>query len=221
MSSDKLWLNDISILISKERFIEFFPTKDMTLNEQLNSIVRLCLYISIVLMIVKNNYIYIYVFIGSLLITALVYLLNKNKEQFNQKPIYINDPKDVNLLDKISRDVDCKKPTDNNPFMNVLLTDDYTDTKKSCIYTEETKKDIDKKFYSDLFNDVSNLYGRRFSQRSFYSMPSTTVPNDQASFAHWCYRVPETCKEGNMKQCVNNLYTPLPNTARGGNANFN
>ncbi len=43
-------------------------------------------------------------------------------------------------------------------------------------------------------------------QRNFYSMPSTTVPNDQTGFANWCYKLPKTCKEGNGVQCYNNLY---------------
>ena len=34
--------------------------------------------------------------------------------------------------------------------------------------------------------------------------PNTTIPNDQESFAKWCYEVPKTCKEGNGNQCVAN-----------------
>ena len=46
--------------------------------------------------------------------------------------------------------------------------------------------------------DVDDLFGRYNSQRQFYTMPSTTVPNDQKSFAEWLYKTPETCKENSL-----------------------
>ena len=39
--SDKFWLNDMKVLLSKDRITAFFPTYKMTLIEKLNSIVRL------------------------------------------------------------------------------------------------------------------------------------------------------------------------------------
>jgi hypothetical protein len=34
-------------------------------------------------------------------------------------------------------------------------------------------------------------------------MPSTSVPNDQGSFADWLYRIPgKTCKEGGREACL-------------------
>ena len=44
--------------------------------------------------------------------------------------------------------------------------------------------EIDEKFNHDLFRDVSSVYGKRNSQRQFYTVPSTTIPNNQTSFAN-------------------------------------
>lgn len=217
MSSDKFWYDDFSILFNKDRIIEFIPTKDMSINEKLNSLVRFTLYLSVILMITKDNYLYLYIFISGLLLTYLIFVFNDKKEEFKNlnKPT-LSNIEDVNEVESIQKE-DCRKPTNNNPFMNVLLSDDYENVREACNYTDDIKKDIDNKFYKDIFNDVTNLYGRRTGQRNFYSMPSTTVPNDQEAFANWCYKVPKTCKEGNGGQCYTNLYNRLPNTGDGSN----
>ena len=38
-------------------------------------------------------------------------------------------------------------------------------------------------------------------QRQFYTMPSTTIPNDQTGFAKFLYQLPTTCKEDSA-QCL-------------------
>ena len=60
---------------------------------------------------------------------------------------------------------------------------------------ENIQKDIEDKFGYNLYRDVGDLYGKSNSQREYYTMPSTTVPNNQTSFAKWCYSVGPTCKE--------------------------
>ena len=39
-------------------------------------------------------------------------------------------------------------------------------------------------------------FGRNISSRQFYTNPSTTIPNDQESFAKWCYGDMPSCKDG-------------------------
>ena len=106
-------------------------------------------------------------------------------------------------------------PTASNPLSNVLLTDyDYNPNKKpappaftaagSDMITEKTKQmvqdlnptqpDIVKKLY----NDVNTNLELEQSMRQFYSTSNTTIPNDQASFAEFCYGNMISGKEGNM-----------------------
>ena len=53
--SDKFWFDDPSILISPDRLTEFFPNKSFSLNEKLNSLARLGMYVSIVLVLHDKN----------------------------------------------------------------------------------------------------------------------------------------------------------------------
>lgn len=202
MISDKIWIENLEILIHHDRLQEFIPTKDMSNSEKINAIVRFSLYLSVLLILIKNNYLYLYIFIGTLAITYLIYVFDEKKEHF-VAPITTEIEKE-----KIDNK-ECNAPTKENPFMNVLLTDDYTKTKKACKYTEKVKNTIDENFYDKIYKDTSNLYNQRNSQRQFYTMPSTTVPNDQSDFAKWCYKLPKTCKEGNSSECIKNIYSPI------------
>ena len=219
---DKIWVNDFSILIHQERLLEFVPTKDMTTVEKINAIVRFSFYLSVLLSVCKNSYLYFYIFIGTLIITYLIYIFNDNIEQFKpiqSEPLPMNKFQNANSNNNNNNNNNnsenaktskCVLPTKNNPFMNVMLTDNYK-RKAACRSTDnkEIQEQVDKHFNNDLYKDVSAIFNKRNSQRSFYTMPSTTVPNDQIKFANWLYKVPKTCKEGNGNQCIANLHTSL------------
>ena len=109
--------------------------------------------------------------------------------------------------DDLSNDLSnsrCSKPSPNNPFMNVLPTDSRKRTQACRPYNKSINQDINKHFDSKLYKDVSDIFNNRNSQRQFYTMPSTTIPNDQETFSKWLYLTPPTCKEGNGDQCVAN-----------------
>ena len=57
-------------------------------------------------------------------------------------------------------------------------------------------------FNEDLYRDVTDVFGKNNSQRQYYTVPGNQVPNDQGSFAQWCYGTPPTCKEGNRAACL-------------------
>ena len=79
---------------------------------------------------------------------------------------------------------------------------DNRDRPAGCLSTDkEIKKEIDTQFNYNNFRDVDDLFVRGNSQRQFYTMPSTTIPNDQDGFAKWLYKLPETCKE-NQTNCL-------------------
>jgi hypothetical protein len=88
-------------------------------------------------------------------------------------------------------------PTVENPFMNInLITDNKEKTAPPPSWNNnEIQKDIEDKFGYNLYRDVGDLYGKSNSQREYYTMPSTTIPNNQTSFAKWCYSTGPTCKE--------------------------
>ena len=200
MDTDPFWITDIKIIIESNRLSEFIPLKDLSFNRKLNSIVRFCLYLGLILSVLKRNYLYLYITFFGFILTYIIYTFSDNKEKFLGEAEYLS-----NLNN-------CQLPNNQNPFMNVLLTDDRQRKKACDTNNKKIRKMIKKKFKRNIYNDVDDVYNRNNSQRQFYTMPSTTIPNDQDSFQNWLYKIPKTCKEGNGNQCVGNLHTPLRNS---------
>lgn len=91
----------------------------------------------------------------------------------------------------------CKKPSKDNPYMNSLLNDisTYPELQPSACNADD--EDIQNKitdcYNEDLYRDVEDLFERQNSQRQFYTVPQM-YPNDQKSFAEWCYKNDNICK---------------------------
>jgi hypothetical protein len=220
--SDPFWFNDIYILIKKDRLTEFFPTKDQTLEERFNALVRLSLYSSIILFYYHKNYRYLSIFIAALLITYFIYIndinvndinvndinvndINVNNQNVNNQNVNVSGTKRANIERESFETESCTKPTLDNPFMNVTMkdylnedpkTNAIVDRPKACDISDETiKKSMDDMFNNNLFKDVNDVFGKMNSQRQFYTMPNTQIPNAQDDFAKWLYMNPKTCKE--------------------------
>jgi uncharacterized membrane protein len=102
----------------------------------------------------------------------------------------------------------CVKPSKNNPFMNPTIVDigvNNINLNACYIDNPKIKKDINNYFLNNQYRDVIDIYDRNSSQRQFYTMPSTTIPNNQEAFSKWLYYRKESCKEGNGEQCFNNI----------------
>ena len=102
---------------------------------------------------------------------------------------------------------ECTPPSKNNPFMNVLMSDYTTQPEKpeACATDSDIKKLINENFDFNLYKDTDDLFDRKNSQRQFYTNPSTTIPNDQDSFAKWLFKSQPTCKEDTI-ECTGNIY---------------
>jgi hypothetical protein len=220
VKSDPFWYNDMSILIQSNRLTEFFPTKNQTLEERFNALVRLSLYCSIILYYYKKNYKYLSIFIGGLLLTYFIYTNNPENDKRDTDIDKINNKaiqeqgvkqstqtqkgvqKGIERLENDKVSEECTLPTLDNPFMNVTMKDMLNiDPKKpgrpkACDTTNpEVKQKMDEMFNHNLFKDVNDVFGKMNSQRQFYTMPNTTIPNAQDDFAKWLYLNPKTCKE--------------------------
>jgi hypothetical protein len=180
---DPLWIDNPLILIDKHRLTEIIPTSHMSLNQKNNALLRFILYFSILLVIFNNNLNYIYIFV---IASVLSYMMNKNliaNFQFKE-------------------DTELQYPTEDNPFMNVLLTDCPDRAPAADITDPEVEQQVDQHFNNTLYRNVNDIWGKNNSQRQFYTNPSTTIPNDRDSFMKWCYNTPYTCKEGNSERCL-------------------
>lgn len=216
--TNKFWFDDPSILFNKKYITNFFPTKSQTLENKFNSVVRLSFYCSVILFIYHNDINYFFIFIGSLLLTYFIYNNKKkkniekeleNKKEELEKSLETLSNEKENIKQNIKENIKendtklCVRPTLNNPFMNVTMDDmlNFKDDKiverlPACDTNDPViKAEINKMYENNLYKDVNDLFGKFNSQRQFYTMPSTTIPNAQNEFAKWLYLNPKTCKE--------------------------
>lgn len=213
--SDSFWYNDPSILWHSDRLTEFFPSKDHTLEEKLNAIVRLCFYLSVLLYLNHYNSKYISIFIGGCLLTYYIYINSPEYSSSNKKiseqpksnkeqQLKASEEKTQKKIEGLENE-QCTSPTLDNPFMNVTMKDLMNiDPEKQRVVNRsvacdindpDIKRQIDDNFNNNLFRDINDVFGKMNSQRQFYTMPSTTIPNAQDDFAKWLYLNPKTCKE--------------------------
>ena len=96
-------------------------------------------------------------------------------------------------------------PSPRNPFMNVLIDEIKYSPNRSeaaAIDSPVVKATLDDFFRVNWFSDPTDVFGRNQSQRTFITMPSTTIPNDRQSYQNWLYKIPgKTCKEGGRDAC--------------------
>jgi len=207
MSSERIWFDNVSGFMTEKNYYKFFPTKDMTFAEQLNAILRFTIYFTIIIFIIKKDLNIFLVFIFVAGFTYILYTVdtqNKTHEKF-----YLQDR---NIVEEKHTKKLCTNPSKDNPFMNVLISDYSQDPerKQACDPTKgPTKKLIKKHFDNNLYRDVSDIYNRNASDRNYYTMPSSTIPNDQNTFAQFLYGQDKTCKEGNPNKCYTNIYRSI------------
>jgi len=182
-----IWFEDTTALL--ENITQFIPNGEMSYEEQLNSLVRFAIYFAALWFFYAMNYNVFYIPIFVMLFTFIVYAPMK----YNSDESFKNEDQD--------QEQTCVKPTINNPFMNVMLTD-YVDNPNRGPACENVEEQIKEGFEYNLYKDVDDVWERNNSQRQYYTNPSTTIPNDVESFANWCYKVPYSCKSGDMEACL-------------------
>ena len=210
-----IWFNDISVLFDPAFLFEIIPTTNMTLGEKINAITRFAFFLSLLLTLFKQNYIYVYIFLVPVIITYIVFIFSPNSKEYfkdssDLKDNSINNTKNDDELTKIMEDAlgECQNPTNDNPLMNILPTDNFEKRKPACNVSDPnismsiTDK-IDDTLAEKLYLDTTNIYNSRAGERSFYTMPISRIPNDQGSFAKWLYQTPVSCAiadTGTLKQ---------------------
>jgi hypothetical protein len=213
------WLNNPMVLFNKDKIMEIWPSQNMTIEEKLNGITRLVLLLTILGYLTTKNIKIIVT--GAITLFSLVLLykmkientLKDNIKDLNIKEGFTN-PELYKMLRK-----NFTEPTVTNPAMNVLLTeiDDNPNRKTAApSYNKVVENDMNEKtkeFITNNFDDKTNIDQRLFkdlgdsfvfdqSMRTWNSTPNTSIPNDQKSFAEYCYGDMISCKEGDEFACT-------------------
>jgi hypothetical protein len=226
------WINDLSILFSKNHFLEVIPLSNMKFNNKLNAIFRLSIYYFIVITLIKKDIKNIFVPVVVGLVTIVLY--NYHSKNNNISESIVNNNNTNHSINGVNIDVvnnnvsnvssnnnsgikGCRISTEDNPFMNPTFMDiSVGNMEESCkSYNNSVVRELENVNYnSGLYVDQFDIYGKEQGNRQFYTVPVNSIVNDQGSFAQWCYGRPPTCKQGNGIQCSANL--PSPHDVSGG-----
>jgi c-di-AMP phosphodiesterase-like protein len=181
--------------------INFLPLINMTFKEKLLAIVNLIIFLSLIFSLIFRNIIFILLGIILLIFLFYIYLFDE------QNKINTNETLSNRNLGFYDNKI-CVKPSLDNPFMNPSIIDynNNNNNIKACPFNkEEINTNINTYFKENVFKDINDIYERNFSERQFYTVPSTTIPNDRKSYQEWLYYRDKTCKENNGIQCYNNI----------------
>jgi len=199
--SENIWYENMYGLFTENNYYKILPTRDMTLQQKLNSILRFFIYLGILLALIKTNYRYLLLGIITALITIVI---NMYEEKQHKETVTYLEQKNLAIVDNKV----CARSTKENPFMNLSVADIYLNPEhpQACdVENSEVKKTIAKNFYSHVFRDVNDKYSKDSSERQFYTMPCTKIVNDQTEFGNWLYNRGGSCKDGNAEQCWRNI----------------
>ena len=190
------WLDNLNILTIPI----LIPDINMTFEDKLNAIIRALLFIGIIFTLVFNDSKYILFVLIIMIISIIVY--NYQIEKNKQIDKYLNE----NNLDIVNNSK-CIKPTRSNTFMNPNVLDKNMFSACS-VENSKINKNMNKYFNENVFRETDDLYNKSLLPRQFYTMPSTTIPNEQEKLADWLYNTGPSCKENGLK-CYENIYTDL------------
>ncbi len=199
---EKIWFKDITNLINENNYDKFFPSSYMSYTEKLNSFVRLSIYFSILVIVIKKEPNILFVPIITSIFTYFLYH-NEYKKQKAEAEFFDR----MNLYRDENTNEICYRPTPNNPFMNILMNDykENPNRKKACNVSQgPIRKKAQQYFNRNLYRDVSDVFHKNASDRNFITMPVTTIPNDDGAFKNFLYDIKKTCKEGNGNVCYSN-----------------
>jgi len=231
---ENYWFQDLpGTIFNLDKAIQVIPNSDMTYPEKINSLVRLSIYIGIILALFYSNFLFLYIPIITMILTYILYLFRVDKlEQSraqngpNSKLNSLPATTSANLMNTLMGNTGngketfenmlniqhCNSPSYQNPFMNPLVFDSRLRDNACDAIKPHNQLQIEREYNKYCIKDISDIWNHNSGRRQFYTVASTTYPNDQGGFANWLYRTPPTCKEGNGAQCVANYYTPLNNS---------
>jgi len=171
----------------------------MNFKEKLITVASVIIFISVIAALIFREIGFILFGLIMCIFLFYIYLYNEEVKEKRRKK-----------LDFFHRDIinqkTCIKPTKDNPFMNPNFIDKTNVNLNACnIDNTKIKNGIDTYFKNPVYKDVIDIYDRKFSERQFYTMPASSIPNDREKYLDWLYYREKTCKENNGERCYYNI----------------
>ena len=187
--SEHFWFKEPASLFREDTWTRFVPTQNMTTTEALNAVVRFSVYASVLLFVATKDSSYIYAMPIVALATIVLFYLFPNGRRIES---YLNSAGPTSK--------EYTMPTPDNPFMNVQLTEilDNPNRPDAAPVTDKSVRlAIHKAFQKtrNIYMDTSDLFDQTQAMRTFHTLQSAKVPNDQDGFLAWLakgYDEPDT-----------------------------
>jgi len=190
LPQDPIWFKNLSILWLRPS--EIIPSRDQSDEERINALVRLVLYCSVAVALIRMNAMYAVLGLAIIVIITLSYALGKKKKSQNESYSNIR-PTTVKRERK-----SFSSSTPLNPFGNATVGALLEDPGRPPMqgYDEPgVAKQIRKNFNKGLFRNLDDVYEVENSQRQFVTQPVTTSAPDTIAFAQYLFGNQPTCKE--------------------------
>jgi hypothetical protein len=217
-----IWIKDPTVLLKKNQLNQIWPKSTMSRNEKINAITRLVIVLSLLGFLITQSVNFFVTGGITLGVIILLYYAKDFKKDSNvSKDIKTREgftnPKVYQAMKS-----EFTNPTNKNPLMNVLLpeiADDPHRKRAAPAYNRAVEKKInkdtenfvmsnfdnDKKIKKKLFSTLGDSFEfEDFGQYNFYATANTRIPNDQHSFAEFCYGGMTSGKEGNDFDLIKN-----------------
>lgn len=85
MKESEYWFNDLDELLDCNKLDRFIPTSEMSYIEKTNALVRLSIYVGLILSIFTKNYLYLYIPLGMMVFSYVMFLLKRVDNDSNDK----------------------------------------------------------------------------------------------------------------------------------------
>jgi hypothetical protein len=195
--SEKIWYEDLIGFISN---IEIIPLQSMSFEAKINATLRFFIILGLLLALLMQDYRYLLFGLVALTVSYPLYELEQRDKSVAETFLKNND---IEIIDNRA----CTRSSIENPFMNPSIVDnpEKPEACNSAIH-ESVNTLMNENFNERVFKDATDIYGKDYGTREFYTVPNTTVPNKQGEFASWLYGRGATCKEGNAIQCISKNY---------------
>jgi hypothetical protein len=163
---------DIRQLFRNDQLLKFWPSARQTAEDRMYSTTRFILYSSVIVYLIKRDS---RIFALAALVLGILYML------YRSGMIQEGRAQGVTSDGRPMRGV--TMPTFDNPMGNVLMTD-YADKpdRPAAGYYPTVQNEIQKQW-----NVIHPFERQRDAERNFYTVASTTIPNDRDAFTTAAY----------------------------------
>lgn len=173
---EQLWTENPASLFTKSTWYKIVPTAAMDVPTAMNAIVRFTFYAAVILYFAQGIVSYLYAIPLVLVLTVIVVKMFPEARALEA------------FADKVTSKLkEYTYPTAMNPFMNPLLTEILDNPNRpdaAPITNNKVRKQIEEAFKqtSDLYMDTSDKFDLAQSMRTFNTIQSGLIPNDQDGF---------------------------------------